>query len=177
MDGDPISGDVMVKVRSVLDSDIIGINRIYNHFVENSNVTLDLDPWSKADGMDWLRHHQIVGLPILVAEVDDVVQGWIALSKLSAKPGYDRSAEVSIYVSPDSQRNGIGNGLFEMVLHKAEEIGLHCLMARISSDNLPSISFFENHAFDHVGVEREIGIKFDKFIDVIVMQRLLGSAR
>jgi phosphinothricin acetyltransferase len=166
----------MPKVRPASDSDITVINEIYNYFVEHSNVTLDVELRSETEGMNWLRQHKIAVLPVMVAEVNDVVEGWFSLSKLSDKSGYKTSAEISIYVSPGSQRKGIGKNLFETALRKAKGIGLHCIVARISSGNETSINFFERNGFNHAGIEKEVGLKFNKFVDVVVMQRLLISA-
>ena len=164
-----------MHVRPATAHDISVINQIYNYFVEHSNSTFDIEPRSIGDAQSWFDEHGTPTRPVLVADDDETVKGWASFSKLSTKWGYDTTAEVSVYVSLEHQRRGIGKRLLQAALDAGDEAGVHCVIARIAGDNQASIRLFESLGFGHVGVEREVGWKFGKFQDIVVMQKLFPA--
>ena len=164
-----------MRIRPATARDIGAINHIYNYFVEHSNATFDTELRSASDAKSWFDQHDTPARPVLVADDDGIVKGWVSLSRLSSKDGYNTTAEVSVYVTPEHHRRGIGKSLLHAVLDTGKEAGVHCVIARIAGDNQASVRIFESLGFDHVGVEREVGWKFGKFQDVVVMQRLFAA--
>ena len=161
-----------VKVRLAKLSDAAEIAAIYNHEVLYGVATFDLVPKSLEEQQDWLRDRS-GALPCVVAlNEDGTVVGWACLSKYRDRPAYGTSVENSIYVHQDHQSMGIGNLLLEELTRLADEYGFHSIFARIAGENLSSFTLHQKHGFELVGVEKEVGRKFGRWLDVTIMQRL-----
>ena len=153
-------------------SDAAAIAEIYNYEVLSGVATFDLVPKSLEEQRDWLRDRS-GALPCIVAVADDeVVVGWACLSKYRDRPAYGTSVENSIYVHPDHQGKGVGGLLMGDLLALADEHGFHATFARIAGENPASVALHAKHGFQLVGVEREVGRKFNRWLDITVMQRL-----
>ncbi|MDG2024575.1 MAG: GNAT family N-acetyltransferase [Actinomycetota bacterium] len=153
-------------------SDAAAIAEIYNYEVVSGVATFDLVPKSLEEQRDWLRDRS-GALPCIVAVADDeVVVGWACLSKYRDRPAYGTSVENSIYVHPDHQGKGVGGLLMGDLLALADEHGFHATFARIAGENPASVALHAKHGFQLVGVEREVGRKFNRWLDITVMQRL-----
>ena len=157
-------------------SDAAAIAEIYNYEVLSGVATFDLVPKSLEEQRDWLRDRS-GALPCIVAVQDDeVVVGWACLSKYRDRPAYGTSVENSIYIHPDHQGKGVGGLLMRDLLALADEHGFHATFARIAGENPASIALHVKHGFELVGVEREVGRKFGRWLDITVMQRLTPTA-
>ncbi|MDZ4178735.1 MAG: N-acetyltransferase family protein, partial [Coriobacteriia bacterium] len=113
--------------------------------------------------------------PVLVAVSDGTVQGWGSLSPWGARPGWRHTVEISVYVAPDARGNGIGPLLTQHLLDRASLIGHHAIMSQIVSDNEPSLAMAERAGFVRVGHMREVGRKFDRWLDVVLLEYLSGE--
>ncbi len=157
-------------------SDAAAIAEIYNYEVVSGVATFDLVPKSLEEQRDWLRDRS-GALPCIVAVADDeVVVGWACLSKYRDRPAYGTSVENSIYVHPDHQGKGVGGLLMGDLLALADEHGFHATFARIAGENPASVALHAKHGFQLVGVEREVGRKFNRWLDITVMQRLTPTS-
>ena len=143
---------------------------IYNHAVLTSTATFDLDPETADARRSWLASETT--LVALVAEVDGSVQGWASLVRWSERGAYERTVEASVYVAPSAQRSGLGLGLGSAALGAARRLGLHVVIAQICTENVAGLMLAERLEFDRVGVLREVGVKFGRWLDVVVCQRL-----
>jgi L-amino acid N-acyltransferase YncA len=99
------------------------------------------------------------------------VIGWGSLARWSARGAYDRTAEASVYVAPAAKRSGVGLALAEAVVERAAGFGLHVLVARICAENEAGLGLAKRVGFERVGVQREVGFKFGRWLDVVVCQR------
>jgi len=113
--------------------------------------------------------------PIIVAEKDGNVVGWASLSKWSDRCAYSNTAEISLYVLEKFQGRGIGRRLIEEIVKEGEKAGLHSVIARITGDNEVSVHLHKSVGFFHIGVMKEVGLKFGKLYDVYLMQRIYNS--
>jgi len=109
---------------------------------------------------------------MLVIEQDKDVVGWAALSRYSTKCAYSNTAEISLYVKIGHHSKGIGKKLIEEIVKEGEKAGLHALIARITEGNQASIHLHELVGFEHAGILKEVGFKFDKLLDVYLMQKI-----
>jgi phosphinothricin acetyltransferase len=159
----------MQTIRAANESDILAITDIYNEAVLNTTATFDTDTKSVEDRLAWFRNHDDKH-PIIVAEIAGRVVGWGSLSRWSDRVAYDTTAEVSFYVHVDHRQKGIGKQLLEVLTLEGERVGLHSLISRITSDNEASIHLHEIFQFEKAGVLKEVGRKFDSFLDVHIMQ-------
>lgn len=163
----------MTRIRSADVHDLSKINEIYNFEVIHSTATLDTDQKTLPERELWFNKQSKLGLPVLVAEENNIIIAWAALVPWSEKKGYARSAEISIYVADGFRFKGIGKALLKELLLLAKNCKLHCLLARITTDNAVSIRMHESVGFFQVGLLREIGEKFGKVRDVMILQQLI----
>ncbi|MHB8670651.1 MAG: GNAT family N-acetyltransferase [Acidimicrobiales bacterium] len=161
-----------VEVRLAGPGDAEAIRDIYNVEVSSSTVTFDLVPRSLADQLGWLAEHAGAH-PATVAVQDGEVVGFGSLSPYRSRPAYATSVENSVYVRGDRRGQGVGRLLLEDLLSRAQAHGFHAVLARIVGDHQASIALHRRCGFEVVGVEREVGRKFGRWLDVVLMQRLL----
>jgi phosphinothricin acetyltransferase len=161
-----------VDIRRATDRDSAAILEIYNAEVLTSTATLDLVPRTEEEQRSWMAAHSGV-YPALVAEDDGGVLGFASLSPYRPRPGYSTAVENSVYVAESARRRGIGRALLEAIVDSARTHGFHSVIARITAEQGASIALHKAVGFEIVGVEREVGRKFGRFIDVAIAQLLL----
>jgi phosphinothricin acetyltransferase len=110
---------------------------------------------------------------VVVAVVDDEVVGFGSLSSYRDRPAYSTSVEDSVYVRGDQRGGGVGRALLEELVKLATQHGFHTVLARIVGGHEASIALHRSLGFEVVGTEREVGRKFGRWLDVMVMQRML----
>jgi L-amino acid N-acyltransferase len=163
-----------VEIRLASLDDAEAIRAIYNPAVLDSTATFDLRPRTLADQEAWIREHN--GTHAAVVAVDDgVVVGFGSLSPYRPRPAYVTSVEDSVYVHGDHHGKGVGRALLEELVRLATAHGFHAVIARIVGGHEASIALHRAVGFDVVGTEREVGRKFGRWLDVVVMQRIIGE--
>lgn len=163
-----------MRVRLATTADAEAIRAIYNREIETSTATFDLVPRTLEDQVRWLGDHAGAH-PAIVAEDGSTVVGFGSLSPYRPRPAYSTSVEDSVYVHPDHHRRGVGRLLVEELVRLTEIHGFHAVFARIVGGHEASIGLHAACGFEVVGVEREVGRKFGRWLDVVVMERLVGS--
>ncbi|MBW3614730.1 MAG: GNAT family N-acetyltransferase [Actinobacteria bacterium] len=162
-----------MQVRLAVLDDAEPIRSIYNREVTGSTVTFDLVPRSLEAQQAWLRAHAGAH-PAVVAEAGDgTIAGFGSLTPYRDRPAYSTTVEDSVYVHHDQRGRGVGRLLLEELVRLATLHGFHSVMARIVDGHDASISLHRSCGFALVGVEREVGRKFGRWLDVALMQRLL----
>jgi len=159
-------------VRLATSADNEAIRAIYNVEVVESTVTFDLVPRSPEQQDLWLSARSGAHA-VLVAEDAGEVVGFGSLSPYRDRPAYSTSVEDSVYVRRDMQGRGVGKALLAELLRLATAHGFHAVMARIVGGHEASIALHRAVGFEIVGTEREVGRKFGRWLDVLVMQALL----
>jgi L-amino acid N-acyltransferase YncA len=160
------------RIRVAVDADAEPIRRIYNYEVHHSTATFDLVPRSPTDQRSWLASRS-GAFSVLVAEWHDEVVGFASVSPYKERAAYRTTVEDSVYVRRDRHGLGIGRSLLVAVLDAAEASGFHAVMARIEAGGVASRALHEACGFRLVGIEREVGRKFNRWLDVALMQCLL----
>lgn len=161
-----------VSIRRATPADAPAIAAIYNHEVENETSTFDLVPRSLQDQLDW-QNARDGAFGVFVAELGGEVVGFGALSPYKERAAYRTTVEDSVYVRRDMGRRGIGRLIVTHLLNTAADGGFHAVMARITTLSSGSIALHAALGFREVGIEREVGRKFNKWLDVSLMQILL----
>ena len=152
------------------------ICRIYNHEVTSTVATFDLVPRSLADQQQWITDRNGAFAAIVAIDAGDErgdVVGFASLSPYKERPAYRTTVEDSVYVSRDGQGAGVGTMLLGALVDTATSHGFHAVMARIVGGHDASINLHARFGFEVVGTEREVGRKFGRWLDVVVMQKLL----
>ena len=167
-------------VRPAVVADAEAIRSIYNYEVENTTATFDLVARTIDDQRQWLTARSGAFAALVAAPVEnpsDVV-GFASLSPYKERAAYRTTVENSIYVQRDAHGRGVGRFLLEHLLDVAESSGFHSVMARIEVGGDASQALHRACGFELVGVEREVGRKFNRWLSVAMMQCLLPrSAR
>jgi phosphinothricin acetyltransferase len=146
---------------------------IYNAEVTGSTATFDLVPRTAEEQLAWLADHRGPYPAIVAVDEGDILLGFGSLSEYKDRPSYATTVENSVYVGAAHRGQGVGRALLEELIDLANQHGFHSIIARIGGDNMASIALHEACGFTMVGVEREVGRKFNRWLDVSVLQRLL----
>jgi len=164
---------VGLSVRAANDADAEAIRSIYNLEVLESTVTFDLVPRTLPDQLEW--QHERSGAHVVLVADDDAggIVGFGSLSAYKRRAAYSTTVEDSVYVRRDQQGRGVGRLLLDELVAVATAHGFHAMMARIVGGHDASIRLHAGAGFEIVGTEREIGRKFGRWLDVVVMQKLI----
>lgn len=156
-----------IRIRPAAEADLPALLAIYNHAVEHSAATFDLQPRTEEEGRRWMAQH--VGKhPLWVAESGGQPVGYASLSTYRPMPAYADTAELSVYLHPSAQGRGIGQRLAEsLIRHAREELHLHLLVSVITAGHSASIRLHEKLGFRYVGTLHEAGFKFGCYHSVV----------
>lgn len=146
---------------------------IYNHYVRNSTITFEETPVTADEMASRLHAVQAGGLPWLVRQVDAQVVGYAYATKWKERTAYRYSVESTVYLHPDCHGQGLAKPLYEQLLAELTCLGVHAVMGGIAQPNAASVGLHEKLGFEKVALFREVGRKFDRWIDVGYWQRLL----
>lgn len=161
-------------IRAATAGDLAAITAIYNDAVLKTTATMDMEPRSLEDRGRWMEQHT-GRYAVLVAEAKGAgVVGWASLSRWSDKLAYDGTCESSVYVAEAWRGKGVGRALMVELLKAADRDKFHVVLARVTTDNKASVRLHEALGFGPVGVMKEVGMKFGKRHDVLMLQRLHG---
>ena len=160
-----------VTIRRAEPEDISAITVVYNEAILTTEASFDTEPKTLEQQNTWFIRHDSRH-PIMVAEQDGTVTGWASLSDWSDRCAYANTAEISLYVKEEHQGKGTGKKLMEAIISEGEKVGLHTVVARIVAGNDISIYLHELFGFEYVGIMREVGWKFGRLLDVLLMQKI-----
>jgi L-amino acid N-acyltransferase YncA len=167
----------MLIIRPSTDADLPAITAIYAHHVLTGTGTFEVDPPSVDDMCARRADVLSKGLPWLVAVQNDTVIGYAYCNWFKPRPAYRYSAEDSIYLSSEVAGKGIGSTLLAELMAQAQRAGVRKLIAVIGdSANAGSIAVHKSAGFQPVGVLASCGWKFEKWLDVVLMDKSLGEA-
>jgi len=161
-----------MRTRLCTTADAEATREIYNLEVLESTVTFDLVPRSHSDQQRWIDEHS-GGHPAIVAVDGDTVLGFASLSPFKPRAAYAPTVEDSVYVHRDARGKGVGELLLRDILALGTDHGFHSVIARIVGGHDASIALHAKCGFVEIGREREVGRKFGRWLDVVLMQRML----
>jgi len=140
-----------MNLRTAVESDLAAITRIYNAAIPERLATADTEVVSVESRRDWFYAHTIDRHPIWVSEQDGVVAGWLSLQPFYGRPAYRKTVEVSIYVDPSWQGQGIGKKLMRHSIESCPELEITTLLGFIFGHNQPSLNLFHRFGFEPWG--------------------------
>jgi phosphinothricin acetyltransferase len=163
-----------VKVRPAMRADLPRLTEIYNHYIVNTPITFDLKPVTVEERARWFEEHAgSARHRLFVAEVEGTVVGWAGTGSFRDRAAYDTSVEMTIYCAPDATRRGIGASMYRVLFDALKNEDINRLLAGITLPNDASLKLHRRFGFTDVGVFTECGRKFDRYWDVIWMERPL----
>ena len=162
-----------IKIRPYQLEDANGILEIINYNILNSTALYDYQPRTLENQISIFQDKLAKGFPVLVAIHDEIVVGFGYYSEFRYREAYKFTVEHSVYSHPDHIGKGIGKQILESLIHLAKAQKLHTMIGVIDSENKNSIAFHEKFGFKTVGIIKESGFKFDRWLDSVFMQRML----
>ncbi|MEM9338751.1 MAG: N-acetyltransferase family protein [Bacteroidota bacterium] len=157
-------------VRPVNVHDIEKILTIYSYYVKNSHATFELVvPTLK----DFTAKISTADYKWLVYEEDSEVLGYAYATRWKMRAAYDKTVETSIYLDNTHHGKGIGKKLYQSLIEELTALKMHAIIGGISLPNEPSIALHEKLGFEKIGAFKEVGYKFDRWIDVGYWQLIL----
>ena len=166
-----------IVVRPAAREDLAQITSIYNHYVLKTPITFDIEPARPEQRLEWFNEHcEGARYRLFVSEDVGRILGYAGTGRFRNKAAYDTTAEVTIYCAPDATGRGIGRMMYQRLFDALRNQDLRRLVAGITLPNEASVALHRHFGFTEVGVFSENGRKFDRYWDVLWMERPLTVA-
>lgn len=164
-----------VELRDATEDDLPAIRDLSNALIDTTTVAWRDDPSTLEEQAAAFEAREDAGYPTIVAEVDGEVVGYTCCTTFRGDrfPGYRHTAELTVHVRGDHHGAGIGRALIEALVERARAMGLHVLVAAVDADNAGSIRFHERLGFTAVARMPEVGRKFDRWLTLVLLQRII----
>jgi len=163
----------MIEIRPATLDDAEAIRAIYNDAVLNTTAVFDYAAREPQAQRDWLQMKADQNLPVLVASAGDTVVGYSSYGQFRPWPAFLYTVENAIYIAPDRRGQGIGRLLLAALIDVAATRGLRSMVAAITAENAASLQLHEKLGFVRTGLIRDSGWKFDRWLDLVFLQRML----
>jgi phosphinothricin acetyltransferase len=162
-------------MRAATLHDLPALTAIYNHYVINTTITFDLEPFAPEARRPWFDAHAASGRHrlLIAADAEDVVLGYATSSRWRPKAAYDTTVESSVYCRPDVVGRGIGTALYSALFDALTIEDVHRIVAGVSQPNPASMALHLRFDFRQVGVFSNVGRKFGQYWDVAWFERAL----
>ncbi len=162
------------EIRRACREDMAEITAIYNHYVRETSITFDIEPWTVEQRRPWLAQFGETGRhQLLVAELDGQVVGYAGSTRFRVKAAYDPSVETTIYLAPDRHGQRLGRRLYGQLLQRLEREDVHRVYGGITLPNPASIALHQAFDFRSIGVFQQVGRKFGRYWDVKWLEKEL----
>lgn len=163
-----------IEIREASPDDAAGIAHVYNQGIADRVATLETEPRDAGERAEWLaargpRH------PVLVAIDAESIVGWGSLNRFNPRPAYDHVVDFSVYVERSQRGRGIGGALLTALETRARQIGYHKMVLAGFPFNSAGLLLYERHGFRTVGTYREHGLLDGAWVDVVILEKLLGE--
>ena len=162
-----------LKLRPATTNDLEKILEIVNHSILHTTAKYSYEIQTLEVQTKWFEDKKTKNLPIIVADLEGEVVGFGSYGQFREKIGYQYTIEHSVYVVDHVIGKGIGSKLLTELICLAKEQGYHVMIGAIDADNAGSIAFHERFGFVSTGTIREVGYKFDHWLDFVFMQLIL----
>jgi L-amino acid N-acyltransferase YncA len=160
-------------IREAKETDLPQMLEIYNDIILNTTAVYDYEPHTLDMRRTWFKGKQQQGFPIFVAEEEGQIKGFSSIGPFRAWAAYKYSVENSIYVAASERGKGIGKLLMQPLIEAAKQLGLHTIIAGIDATNEASVRLHNNFGFKEVAHFKEVGWKFDRWLDLKFLQLML----
>ena len=164
----------MIEVRSATKDDLLQILAIYNEVILNTTAVYSYAPHTLEMREAWFKERTENKFPVLVAVTEEnKVTGFCTYGHFRAWPAYKFTVESSVHIHTDFRGKGIAKQLMQVLIELAKTNGIHAMMAGIDADNRGSILLHKKLGFEIVGTLKEVGFKFDRWLDLTFMELIV----
>ena len=162
-----------ITIRKAVLQDVEGILEIVNHSILNSTAIYDYDARNLEQQKAWFLDKENSDYPVIVAEIDNEIAGFGTYGQFRIKVAYQFTVEHSVYVSDKFKGRGVGKLLLSELIALAKNNGFHTMIGCIDAENFGSIAFHEKFGFNNNGTLHEVGYKFGRWLNLVMMQLIL----
>jgi phosphinothricin acetyltransferase len=166
--------EIKIKLRDATQADVPSICAIHNQGIADRLATLDVEPHTLDEQQEWWKRHG-PHHPVLVAEAAGAVVGWASLNQFSVRPAYRFVADLSVYIDRQWRGKGIGTLLLGEVSVRAQRLGYHKIVLSAFPFNQAGMRLYEKFGFRTVGIYQEQGLIDGRWVDTIIMEKLLAD--
>jgi len=163
----------MIQVRHATEKDLPAILTIYNDVIVNTTAVYDYQPHTLEMRVAWFNTKKQQGFPVFVAVENDKVVGLSSIGPFRAWAAYQYSVENSIYVASEARGRGIAKLLLPPIITAAKQLGIHTIIAGIDAGNEASIQLHRHFGFEEVAHFKQVGWKFDRWLDLKFLQLMI----
>lgn len=158
-------------IRDAVEADLPAIVEIYNHAVPAQIITADIEPVTIASRLAWFYAHSSDRYPLWVLEHDGKIAGWFGFQMFYGRAAYRSTAEISVYVAPEFQRQGIGQTLLSYAIEQSPRLDIKTLIGIVFAENYPSVALLRKFGFEQWGYLPEVARSWDVDRDVVILGR------
>ena len=162
-----------LTIRAYTPADIAAVTRIYGHYVRETVITFETEEPDETEMNARFAAMSAKKHPLLVAVEGELVVGYAYASTYRPREAYRFTCEDSIYLAPQAVGRGLGGKLLARLIEDAGKAGLKQMLAVITAERANSVRLHEKHGFRLIGRYEALGYKFDRWLDIIHMQRAL----
>ena len=159
-----------MQIRDAVQSDFDEITAIYNEVLTNSTAIYNDRPATREDRIAWWKARLDQGYPVLVATDGQSICGFGSFGDFRSWPGYRFTVKGTVHIRSGSRGHGVGTLMLNELISKARVVGKHVMIAGVDSENTASLRFLERFGFERLAHLREVGFKFDRFLDLVFLQ-------
>lgn len=163
----------MITVRHATETDLPQILDIYNEIIANTTAVYYYEPHTLEMREAWFRERKDLGLPVFVAEEDGIILGMSTIGPFRVPTAYKYSVENTVHVAAQARGRGVGKLLMPPIIEAAKQLGMHTVIAGIDASNEVSLRLHTSFGFEEVAHFKEVGYKFDRWLDLKFLQLIL----
>lgn len=160
-------------IRDATRDDLAGILAIYNEVIAHSTAVYVFQAVDLANRTAWFEGRKAAGYPVLVADDGGAVTGFASFGDFRPSPGYAWTVEHSVHIRADRRGRGLGRAIVQTLIDQARAMGKHAMIGGVDADNVASLALHRRLGFEPVAHFREVGRKFDRWLDLVFLQLLL----
>lgn len=162
-----------MTIRDARDADLPAMLEIYNDLIATTTAIYRDEPATIEERRSFFEARRQAGYPVIVAEDDSGIIGYASFGDFRAWPGYRFTVEHSVYARRDRRGAGVGGALMRELIDRARAMGKHVMIGGVDADNTASLRFHERLGFEKVAHFKQVGFKFDRWLDLTFLQLML----
>lgn len=162
-----------ITLRNATEADLPAILDIYNEVILTTTAVYSEQPHTLQMREAWYHERRAAGFPVIVAEADGSIAGFGTYGHFRAWPCYRFTVEHSVYVHAGMRGQGISKVLLTEIISLATSAGMHALIAGVDSENSVSLQLHQKFGFEQVARFKEVGFKFNRWLDLIFLEKIL----